>query len=65
MNKKLVLLVLVGIGVTLFYAFDLRQYLSLQSLITNRDKLDMVYQDNPIAVVISFIGIYLLVVALS
>ena len=65
MNKKLVLLVLVGIGVTLFYAFDLRQYLSLQSLITNRDKLDMVYQDNPIAVVISFIGIYFLVVALS
>ena len=65
MNKKLILLALVGVGIALFYFFDLQQYLSLQSLKTNRDKLDMIYQENSLAIIFGFIGVYFLVVALS
>ena len=65
MNKKLILLALVGVGIALFYFFDLQQHLSLQSLKTNRDKLDMIYQENSLAIIFGFIGVYFLVVALS
>ena len=65
MNKKLILLALIGVGIALFYVLELQQHLSLQSLKTNRDRLDMVYQENPTAVILGFIGIYFLVVALS
>lgn len=65
MNKKLTLLALVGVGIALFYVLDLQQYLSLQSLKTNRDKLDMVYRENSVAVIFGFIGVYFFVVALS
>ena len=51
MNKKLILLALVGVGIALFYFFDLQQHLSLQSLKTNRDKLDMIYQENSLAII--------------
>ena len=65
MNKKLILLTLVGVGIVLFYVFDLQQYLSLESLKSNREELDAVYQKNTTAVILGFIGIYFLVVALS
>ena len=65
MNKKLILLTLVGVGIVLFYVFDLQQYLSLESLKSNREELDVVYQKNTTAVILGFIGIYFLVVALS
>ena len=65
MNKKLILLALVGVGIALFYFFDLQQHLSLQSLKTNREKLDMIYQENSLAIIFGFIGVYFLVVALS
>ncbi len=65
MNKKLILLTLVGVGIVLFYVFDLQQYLSLESLKSNRNELDAVYQENSVAVIIGFVGIYFLVVALS
>lgn len=65
MNKKLILLTLVGVGIVLFYVFDLQQYLLLESLKSNREELDVVYQKNTTAVILGFIGIYFLVVALS
>ncbi len=65
MNKKLILLTLVGVGIVLFYVFDLQQYLSLEILKSNREELDVVYQKNTTAVILGFIGIYFLVVALS
>ncbi|MDP7556416.1 MAG: TVP38/TMEM64 family protein [Nitrospinaceae bacterium] len=65
MNKKLILLALVAMGIALFYVFDLQQYLSLESLKGNRDRLDAVQQEHSVAVVLSFIGIYFLVVAIS
>ena len=64
-NKKLALLALVGLGIAVFYAFDLQHYLSLQGLKTNQDKLGMAYQENSLEVIFYFIGIYFLVVALS
>jgi len=65
MNKKLALFALVGLGIAVFYAFDLQHYLSLQGLKTNQHKLDMAYQENSLEVIFYFIGIYFLVVALS
>ena len=65
MNKKLILLTLVGVGIVLFYVFDLQQYLSLESLKSNREELDAVYHENSVTVILGFIGIYFLVVALS
>ncbi|SVC93026.1 uncharacterized protein METZ01_LOCUS345880, partial [marine metagenome] len=40
MNKKITLLIMVGLGITGFYLFDIQQYFSLESLKTNRDRLD-------------------------
>ena len=65
MNKKLTLLALIGAGIALFYFFDFQQHLSLESLKINRDRLDVVYRENSVAVISWFIGIYFLVVALS
>ena len=64
-NRKLILLAFIGVGIALFYLFDIQQYLSLENLKTNRDRLDLLYQENSIAVIIGFIGVYFLVVALS
>ena len=65
MNKKLILLALVGLAIALFYVLDLQQYLSLQNLKTSRDRLDILYQKNSTGVIFGFIGIYFLVIALS
>ena len=45
--------------------FDFQQHLSLESLKINRDRLDVIYRENSVAVISWFIGIYFLVVALS
>ena len=65
MNRKLILLAFIGAGIVLFYLFDIQQYLSLENLKINRDRLDLLYQENSIAVIIGFIGVYFFVVALS
>ena len=65
MNKKITLLIIVGLGITGFYLFDIQQYFSLESLKTNRDRLDIIYKENPIVFVSWFVGIYILTVALS
>lgn len=65
MNKKIFLLILIGLGITSFYYFDIQQYLSFESLKINRDKLNVVYQENSIAFICWFIGVYFLTVALS
>ena len=65
MSKKLTLLALIGAGIALFYFFDFQQHLSLESLKINRDRLDVIYRENSVAVISWFIGIYFLVVALS
>ena len=65
MNKKIFLLIFIGLGVASFYYFDIEQYLSFESLKINRDKLNVVYQENPIFFISWFIGVYFLTVALS
>ena len=65
MNNKIILLVLIGAGVAAFYFFDMQQYLSFESLKANRERLNVVYHENPIIFMSGFIGIYFLIVALS
>ena len=65
MKKKIILLILIGLGITLFYLFDLQQYLSLEALKGNRDRFDTLYKENSITVIFGFIIIYFLVVSLS
>jgi len=46
MIKRLGLLVGIAAAIALFLYFDLGQYFSLESLKSNRDKLDTLYQEN-------------------
>jgi len=43
----------------------MQQYLSFESLKANRERLNVVYHENPIIFMSGFIGIYFLIVALS
>ena len=65
MKKKIVLLSVIVIAVVLFFVFDLGQYLSLESLKSNRDQLHAFYNENTVAMVLGFIGVYIITVALS
>ena len=64
-NKKTILLVLIGVGIAAFYFFDIQQYLSFESLKANRDRLNVVYRENSIIFIAGFVGIYFLTVSLS
>ncbi|MCZ6512763.1 MAG: TVP38/TMEM64 family protein [Nitrospinae bacterium] len=65
MKKKIALLSVIGAVVALFFVFDLGQYLSLESLKSNRDYLRAFYDANAVAMVAAFIGVYIVTVALS
>ena len=56
MNKKTILLVLIGVGIAAFYFFDIQQYLSFESLKANRDRLNIVYHENSIIFISGFEG---------
>lgn len=65
MKKKLIFLAVVAAAVASFFYFGLGQYLSLESLKSNKDKLDLYYQDHAWSMVLGFIGFYIATVALS
>ncbi len=65
MKKKIVLLSVIGVVVALFFVFDLGQYLSLESLKSNRDRLRAFYDANAVTMIAAFIGVYIVTVALS
>jgi len=65
MKKKIVLLLVMVVAVALFFVFDLGQYLSLESLKSNRDQLRAFYDANAVTMVAAFIGVYIVTVALS
>jgi len=65
MKQKIILLTVIGIAVVLFFYFDLGQYLTLESLKENRDNLHAFYDANTWTMILSFIGIYVVTVALS
>lgn len=64
-KRKLGLLMVLAVCVALFYYFDLGRYLSLESLKANRDALYNFNRQNPFTAILGFIGIYVVVVALS
>jgi uncharacterized membrane protein YdjX (TVP38/TMEM64 family) len=64
-RKKFVIILAASILIGLFFYFDLKRYLTLESLKTNRDALTVFYQENRLTTVASFIAIYLVQTALS
>jgi uncharacterized membrane protein YdjX (TVP38/TMEM64 family) len=66
MNRnKLALLVLLAVGVALFFALDLKQYLSLSALKANREALQSYYATHTLAMVAGFMAVYIIQTALS
>ena len=65
MKKKLALLAAILTAIAAFYFFDFGQYLSLENLKNNRDRLYDLYRNNTLPMVLGFIGVYFAVVALS
>ncbi len=65
MKNKIILLLVLVVSISLFYYFDLGHYLSLESIKSNRDNLYNFHRQNPIGTIFGFIGIYIIVVALS
>ncbi len=63
--KKIILLSVIVIGVVLFFVFDLGRYLTLDGIKTNIEGLQEFYRDNTLKMILGFIGVYILVVALS
>ncbi len=65
MNKKILLLVVAILGIASFFYFDLGQYLSLESLKENKEKLNAFYEDNATMMILGFIGVYVAATAFS
>ncbi len=65
MNKKIILLSIIAVAVGAFFYFDLNQYLSLEGLKNNRDRLHDFYAENAWGMILGFICVYIVVVALS
>ena len=61
----MILLLVVVMAIVLFFALDLGQYLTLESLKSNRSALHQYYASNTLGMILSFIGVYILVVAFS
>jgi len=62
---KIILAAVFAIAIGAFFYFDLAQYLSLQSLKGNRDRLLAYVEDHYATAVLLFIGVYCLQTALS
>ncbi|WP_198266489.1 FAD-dependent oxidoreductase [sulfur-oxidizing endosymbiont of Gigantopelta aegis] len=63
--QKILVLSLVAIAISAFFAFDLSQYLSFSYLKANQLQFNDYYQQNPWLVSMSFFVIYIVSVALS
>ncbi len=56
---------LMGLGVFAFLYFDLGQYFSLDYLKSSQERFQALYQSHPLAVIAVYMGIYIVVTALS
>ncbi len=66
MNYKKAVLLLIGVAaISLFFYFDLKSYLTLESLKNNRQSLLDLYQANKLATVAGFMTIYIIQTAFS
>jgi uncharacterized membrane protein YdjX (TVP38/TMEM64 family) len=64
LSKFLILLLIAGL-VGAFFAFDLQQYLTLDTLKSRQQAFAEVYAAHPIRTIAAYMGIYILVTALS
>jgi len=65
MKKKITLLSVIALAIAAYFYFDLRQYLSLDKLKAHREQLYAFYEANTWAMIVGFIGVYIVTVALS
>ena len=65
MNKKIILLIVIGVGIASFYFLDIKEYLSFENLKANRDRLNVIYQENSTVFIFWFLGVYFLTVSFS
>jgi uncharacterized membrane protein YdjX (TVP38/TMEM64 family) len=65
LTGKIILAAVFAIGIGAFFYFDLAQYLSLQSLKANRDRLLAYTQDHYATAVLLYIGVYCVQTAFS
>jgi len=65
MLKRIFLLFAVILGITAFWWFDIGQYLSLSFLHEQQQFLKDLYQQNPIAFIAAYVGVYLVITGLS
>lgn len=64
-TKKLLALAALISAIAIFYAFDLRQYLSLDALRQRQAQWSLLYTQSPWTVALSFLAVYVAVTALS
>ena len=65
MNTKIVIAAIVVALVAAFFAFDLQQYFSLQTLKEQKDALNQLYRDNPVTIALGYFLIYVAATALA
>lgn len=65
LRQKALVAVTIILMVILFWAFDLKQYLTLESLKNSQEHFNHLYASNRLTVIISYMAIYILVTALS
>jgi pyruvate/2-oxoglutarate dehydrogenase complex dihydrolipoamide dehydrogenase (E3) component/uncharacterized membrane protein YdjX (TVP38/TMEM64 family) len=64
-KKRLLLLAVVAAAIAAFFAFDLRQYLSLEFFQASRARIDALYAAHPWQTAAAFFAVYVAVTALS
>lgn len=64
-GKKIVLLLIGAVLVTLFFWFDLDRYLTLPYLKGSQARFQALYASEPVLVIASYMAVYILVTALS
>jgi uncharacterized membrane protein YdjX (TVP38/TMEM64 family) len=64
-KKKIIIVVLFAIVVTLFLSLDLKQYLTLDYIKSQQNAIDQYYLNNPIQTALIFFVSYILVTAVS
>jgi pyruvate/2-oxoglutarate dehydrogenase complex dihydrolipoamide dehydrogenase (E3) component/uncharacterized membrane protein YdjX (TVP38/TMEM64 family) len=64
-KKRLLLLAVIAAAIAAFFAFDLRQYLSLEFFQASRARIDALYAAHPWQTAAAFFAVYVAVTALS
>lgn len=65
LNTRILLLLLLGLLIAVFYGFDLQQHLSLESFKARQSQIDHLYRTSPWIIVAAYFTIYVTITALS